>query len=458
MVDAIPGFAGPIAVSPDGKHLYVFGTATSEFVFNISVIDAANHQVVATIPLDVSMVEFGVSLNQNSGAIAVTPDGKHLYVTTGLCSRISFDCIRPESVYCAIWQIDLTTNRVLTANWNKGTVDGIAFTPNSQHTYLANFDPYTSLSQVLEFDTGSVISLPGFGFAYSIAITPDGTNAYVPYNTFLNDNYSESVAIINIASNTVVKTVTTGTAPIGVPLIGTAVSVTPDGKYSYITNQGSDNLSVIDTASKTLVKTVPVGTTPTGVAVAPDGKNAYVTDQSSNGLSVIDTASNTVVATISVPGAGAIAIVPPPQGTQFLSFEAKVDINLDRNPRRDALVMRSSFIVREGSGEGIHLDTESMRLQVGPFITNVPAGSFRRRERSYTFEGIIDGVRLKAKLELMGGFAYAFRAEVEGVNIRGITNPVQVSLGIGKDAGQASVKVHFDRDDRGGKDHTCGWH
>jgi hypothetical protein len=48
----------------------------------------------------------------------------------------------------------------------------------------------------------------------------------------------------------------------------------------------------------------------------------------------------------------------------------------------------------------------------------------------------------------MGGFAYAFRAEAEGVNLKGTTNPVQVSLGIGKDAGQASVKARFDRDHR----------
>jgi hypothetical protein len=41
---------------------------------------------------------------------------------------------------------------------------------------------------------------------------------------------------------------------------------------------------------------------------------------------------------------------------------------------------------------------------------------------------------------------YRFSAEAKGANLSGITNPVQVSLGIGSDAGLTSVKARFDRD------------
>jgi hypothetical protein len=99
------------------------------------------------------------------------------------------------------------------------------------------------------------------------------------------------------------------------------------------------------------------------------------------------------------------------------------------------------------ASDGIHPDAEPVKLQVGPFIATIPAGSFRRREnRSYTFAGVIDGVRLEAKIEPRGGFRYAFHAEAKGANLKGTANPVRVSLGIGNDAGLTKVKTHFDRD------------
>jgi hypothetical protein len=40
------------------------------------------------------------------------------------------------------------------------------------------------------------------------------------------------------------------------------------------------------------------------------------------------------------------------------------------------------------ASDGIHPDAEPVKLQVGPFIATIPAGSFRRREnRSYTLPG-----------------------------------------------------------------------
>ena len=71
---------------------------------------------------------------------------------------------------------------------------------------------------------------------------------------------------------------------------------------AYISNQTSNSVSVINTATNAVVATVVVGTNPFGVAVTPDGTRAYVanTSSSSNSVSVINTATNTVVATVAV--------------------------------------------------------------------------------------------------------------------------------------------------------------
>jgi YVTN family beta-propeller protein len=316
VVDLIPGPSLPTAVSPNGKHVYAFGPSTSDLVFNISVIDARDDEVVATIPLDVALVSTGVSLNTNSSAIAVTPNGKHLYVTTGLCSSNSFDCTRPESVYFAFWDIDTVTNKVVAASPGKGFVQRIVFSPNRKTAYFANWDSDVVVPQVLVFNNGSAgstITLPTYGEDNAITITPDGRHVYVPYVLYNGTpDFPEIVAVIDTATDTVTQTVVVEPASSANTVDGIAMS--PNGRYAYVSNLGSNSVSVLDTATNTIVKTVLVGTSPGGVAVTPDGAYVYVSNQGSDSVSVINAASDTVVATIPVTTPSAISIIPPMRG------------------------------------------------------------------------------------------------------------------------------------------------
>src|SRR2546426_3725021 len=79
--------------------------------------------------------------------------------------------------------------------------------------------------------------------------------------------------------------------------------------FAYVANAASNSVSVIDTASNTVVATVGVGSRPFGVAITPDRARVYVTNRASASVSVIDTASNTVVATIG-GGLSGVAITP----------------------------------------------------------------------------------------------------------------------------------------------------
>ena len=82
--------------------------------------------------------------------------------------------------------------------------------------------------------------------------------------------------------------------------IGFAPAPAAAEPFAYVANLSSNTVSVIDTATNTVVATVPVGSDPFGVAVTPDGAIAYVANFISNTVSVIDTANNTVVATVTV--------------------------------------------------------------------------------------------------------------------------------------------------------------
>ncbi len=147
---------------------------------------------------------------------------------------------------------------------------------------------------------GSVLVLELFGMTLWAMPTGAAPFAYV------TDIGSNTVSVIDTATNTVVATVPVESAPVG-------VGITPDGTHTYVANSGSNTVSVIDTATNTVVATVPVGGSPRDVGITPDGTHAYVANNFSNTVSVIDTATNTVVATVPVaPGSAPfrVAITP----------------------------------------------------------------------------------------------------------------------------------------------------
>jgi YVTN family beta-propeller protein len=124
-------------------------------------------------------------------------------------------------------------------------------------------------------------------FPTEVAITPDGSHAYVT-----NDG-AATVSVIATATTTVTATIAVGSVPVG-------VAITPDGLHAYVVNVGVGTVSVIATATTTVTATITVGSFPVKVAITPDGLHAYVTNSSDNTVGVINTATNTVAAVIAV--------------------------------------------------------------------------------------------------------------------------------------------------------------
>jgi YVTN family beta-propeller protein len=124
---------------------------------------------------------------------------------------------------------------------------------------------------------------------------------------------SNSVSVIDTATNTVVATIAVGSRPFG-------VAVSPDGLRVYVANYAGSSVSVIDTAANAVIATVPLASLfPIGIAVSPDGSRVYVTHEVTGDVSVIDTATYTVVATIpvGVPGDDLTGIAVNPVARGF---------------------------------------------------------------------------------------------------------------------------------------------
>ena len=205
---------------------------------------------------------------------------------------------------CPCWQTqsaDGGFKRKLAGLWLLALVLPPGFAGAAPFAYISNQNSNT----VSVIDTASntvVATVPVGTDPWGVAVNPTGTRAYVA-----NAN-SNTVSVIDTASNSVVATVPVDTYPVG-------VSVNPAGSRAYVANYWSDSVSVIDTVSNSVVATVPVGTHPLGVAMNPSGTRAYISNGTSNSVSVIDTASNSVVATVPV-GAHPAGVIVNPSGSR----------------------------------------------------------------------------------------------------------------------------------------------
>src|SRR3989339_812029 len=95
------------------------------------------------------------------------------------------------------------------------------------------------------------------------------------------------------AAPTVVSTISVGSYPYG-------VGVNSSTNRIYVANHDSNTVSVIDGATNTVISTISVGSKPYGVGVNSSTNRIYVPNSSSNTISVIEGATNTVISTISV--------------------------------------------------------------------------------------------------------------------------------------------------------------
>ncbi len=180
---------------------------------------------------------------------------------------------------------------------------GVAVSPDGSKAFVTNY--ISNTVSVINTATNTVTATVNVGTNPSfIAISPDGSKAFV---TNLSSN---TVSVINTATNTVM-----GTVNVGANLYGIAIS--PDGSKTFVTHYNSNTVSVINTATNTVIGTVNVGTRPTGITISSDGSKLYVVNTDDNTISVINTATNTVTTMVINVGINPVGIAISPDGSKL---------------------------------------------------------------------------------------------------------------------------------------------
>ncbi|WP_163727320.1 VCBS domain-containing protein [Mycobacterium gallinarum] len=343
--------AGTIAVGGPGEAITV--TKTRVFVTNasaktVTVIDSLNRTVVATISFDEAPV-----------SVAVTPDGKRLYVvddttnlihvvdaTTGTkLTAIDFGENRyPDSLYmspdgktllAAGGLYDPKTNtttsvitKVATATGKiAGTVKlvgaspddfySVAFTPDSKKVYVvvdllpANpGDPVSSAVYTFATTATSAKLLTTGTFIIDVAVNPAGTLLYVN-DVGADENGFGSLRVFDIKSNKLVTEIPTE------PERLSGLTFSKDGTLLYTLNTVTNQVGAFDVAAGLVpVSIIDTGTTNNefypNVAISPDGRALYY--NTDNGLQVVSLLPATAAST---PGAPVGNVIKGAFGTRY---------------------------------------------------------------------------------------------------------------------------------------------
>ncbi|WP_445167342.1 beta-propeller fold lactonase family protein [Mycolicibacterium sp. Dal123E01] len=237
-----------VAVSPDGRYVYV----TNEDGY-LSIIDTHSNNSIRTV-------------NTGNDSISVAVHGNFAYVTNRGSNSVSV--INMSNLGDPNFQPQAINVGVGSAPF------GLAVTPNGKFVYVANSGDGTV--SVIDARNNSVIDqIHVGGNPTAIVVSPNGTRVYVT-------NTDGGMSVIDTASNVVKGTI----AVYG----GYGVAVSPDNKYVYVTANG---VSAIDVTTGVVTQVESVFSE--WIAVSPSGNRVYVTNTGGNTVSVIDGNTNAVL-------------------------------------------------------------------------------------------------------------------------------------------------------------------
>jgi len=290
---SVGGAPCDLAVTPDGKYVYVPNGD------DVAVIDTSTKTVIARI-----------AVGAKPYSVATSPDNKYIYVTNR-----GIDNDGSVSV------ISVATNTVASTVAVGGDPTSVVVSPDGAHVYIlktefvdaGGYFTAVGMVSVLRTSTNSIVTtVPVEGQPCGLAMSPDGNYVYVTTDAGL-------LSVVATSSNAKVANIVIGN-DVG---IGNGVAVSPDGAHVYVL--GMETVFVISTKSNTVVTTVSGLGAPSGVVVSSDGTYVYVTENWNNTVSAINTVTHLVEFTVKA-GVAPYGIVVSPDG-QYLYVS-----NLDYTP------------------------------------------------------------------------------------------------------------------------------
>jgi YVTN family beta-propeller protein len=276
-----------LAVSPDGRKFYVADRGNNK----VSVVRASTRTNLNTVTVS----------GGSPRSVVASPDGKRIYVATASIGVLIMDA-------ASATQLDTIT--VSIDDQGRDNPQGLAISPDGNLLLVSAGSEAGSVS-VLRISDKTLVasfSMPAGKAPLGVAFSPDGQRAYVAAADL--SGAAGTLHVFNPATGAAIDRDFVGVLP-------TAIAVSPDGDFVFVTNKTDNTVSVFNTSTGNVVSTfTTVGTAPTGIAIGPDGARVYVANRGSNNVSVLDASTGVAVAGSPVSvGTAPIAVAINPQGT-----------------------------------------------------------------------------------------------------------------------------------------------
>src|SRR5262245_47315485 len=235
MSEKTAGTPAPAAPAASAAHrIYV----TNERSGDLSIIDSATNEVVATVPL-----------GKRPRGIHASPDRQTLYIALsgspiGGPNVDESKLPPPDKKADGIGVFDVRQNKLIKVISGGSDPEEFDLSKDGKYLYASNED--AGLLSVVDIDAGKV---------------------------------TQSVKV--------------GDEPEG-------VTTSPDGKLVYVTSEDGGTISVIDPGSAKLVTSFEVGHRPRKIMFLPDGSRAFVSLENDGAIRIIDSVQNKPLGTINL--------------------------------------------------------------------------------------------------------------------------------------------------------------
>ncbi|HEV2209029.1 MAG TPA: bifunctional YncE family protein/alkaline phosphatase family protein [Verrucomicrobiae bacterium] len=237
-----------LAFSPDGTRVYLSNVRGSIKVFAVS----PNHRLHGLGSLSLPNANAPRRHEEIPAGLAVSRDGKHLYVVGNLSNRL--------------FEFDLASGKII-RTFEVGAVP--------YDVVLAGHKAYVSNWAGRRPDAQSLTGPAGLGTQVRVD----------PVRNIANEG---SVSVVDLDKGVTIAEIMTG-------LHASALRLSPDQRYLAVANANSDTVTVIATATDRVVETIPVrwqeqdlfGAAPNALDFDSTGRTLYVCNGSQNAVAVV---------------------------------------------------------------------------------------------------------------------------------------------------------------------------